>query len=355
MANLKISQLTLGTPAQAGDLLPIDRAGVNFAITAASIAALTSVPVASVFGRTGAVVATSGDYTVAQVTGAASLASPTFTGVPAAPTAAINTNTTQLATTAFVIGQGYVTGGPYLPLAGGTMTGVLTSSVSTGTAPFVIASTTNVANLNASSLGGATFSAPGPIGSTTASTGTFSSISVVQLISTPAASLRFSPGNGITQFFDGTNQETLQIWSGGTLTTVIASAGTSYLSGGNLGVGNTNPLGLFSVGSSSQFQVDVNGNVILTRVSKAGADFAGQATITASTTTKAVAFAANYTGTGQPVIVLTPTSDPLALGVPVGYWVTYSGSAGAWTGFTVNIQTALAGNVTFNYLVVGQA
>jgi hypothetical protein len=36
--------------------------------------------VSSVFGRTGAVVATSGDYTVAQVTGAAPIASPTFTG-----------------------------------------------------------------------------------------------------------------------------------------------------------------------------------------------------------------------------------------------------------------------------------
>lgn len=33
------------------------------------------------------------------------LASPTFTGVPAAPTAAVDTNTTQIATTAYVIGQ----------------------------------------------------------------------------------------------------------------------------------------------------------------------------------------------------------------------------------------------------------
>ena len=32
-------------------------------------------------------------------------ASPTFTGTPAAPTAVVNTNTTQLATTAFVLGQ----------------------------------------------------------------------------------------------------------------------------------------------------------------------------------------------------------------------------------------------------------
>lgn len=62
--------------------------------------------VTSVFGRTGAVTAQSGDYAVAQVTGAAPLASPTFTGVPAAPTAAPGTNTTQLATTAFVLQSG---------------------------------------------------------------------------------------------------------------------------------------------------------------------------------------------------------------------------------------------------------
>jgi hypothetical protein len=78
-------------------------------------------------------------------------------------------------------------------------------------------------------------------------------------------------------------------------------------------------------------------------------------TITAAATTQAVSYAANYTGTAAPVVVATPTSDPLALGVPVGYWVTPTGGAGAWTGFTMNIQTALAGNVTFNYIVVGKA
>lgn len=38
----------------------------------------------------------------------AALASPTFTGTPAAPTAAADTNTTQIATTAYVVGQGYL-------------------------------------------------------------------------------------------------------------------------------------------------------------------------------------------------------------------------------------------------------
>jgi hypothetical protein len=36
------------------------------------------------------------------------LASPTFTGTPLAPTAVVDTSTTQLATTAFVINQGYI-------------------------------------------------------------------------------------------------------------------------------------------------------------------------------------------------------------------------------------------------------
>ena len=59
------------------------------------------------------------------------LASPTFTGTPAAPTAAADTNTTQIATTAYVqteLGDYLTTttaGTTYLPLAGGTLTGDL--------------------------------------------------------------------------------------------------------------------------------------------------------------------------------------------------------------------------------------
>lgn len=58
--------------------------------------------VSSAFGRTGAVVATSGDYTVAQVTGAAPLASPALTGTPTAPTQLDADNSTAIATTAWV-------------------------------------------------------------------------------------------------------------------------------------------------------------------------------------------------------------------------------------------------------------
>lgn len=59
----------------------------------------SSVP--SVFGRSGAVTANSGDYTVSQVTGAAPLASPALTGTPTAPTQSCATNT-DIATQAYV-------------------------------------------------------------------------------------------------------------------------------------------------------------------------------------------------------------------------------------------------------------
>lgn len=57
----------------------------------------------------------------------ATIASPTFTGTPAAPTAAVDTNTTQLATTAFVIGQGYA------KLASPTFTGTVATATLTST------------------------------------------------------------------------------------------------------------------------------------------------------------------------------------------------------------------------------
>ena len=62
----------------------------------------------------------------------APLASPTFTGTPAAPTPAADTNTPQLATTAYVIGQGYLksatAASTYAPIASPTFTGTPAST-----------------------------------------------------------------------------------------------------------------------------------------------------------------------------------------------------------------------------------
>lgn len=106
-------------------------------------------PVTSVFGRTGAITAASGDYSVAQVTGAAPLASPALTGTPTAPTAATATNTTQIATTAFVKAQGYsTTTGTVtsVALSGGTTGLTVTGSPITTAGTITLAGTLAVAN-----------------------------------------------------------------------------------------------------------------------------------------------------------------------------------------------------------------
>jgi hypothetical protein len=63
----------------------------------------------------------------------------------------------------------------------------ITSTVATGTPPLVIASTTNVPNLNASSLNGQTFAAPGPIGGGTAAAGNFTTVGVTGQITSTLA------------------------------------------------------------------------------------------------------------------------------------------------------------------------
>jgi hypothetical protein len=87
------------------------------------------------------------------------IASPTFTGTPAAPTAAVDTNTTQIATTGYVVGQGYLKSSTatstYAPLTSAALVtptisrGVLTSAIET-TSLFA-ASATGTLNYDVSS------------------------------------------------------------------------------------------------------------------------------------------------------------------------------------------------------------
>lgn len=72
------------------------------------MATITATPIGGV-GNTYSILRASIDANLAALNAdlalKATIASPTLTGTPAAPTAAANTNTTQIATTAFVIGQ----------------------------------------------------------------------------------------------------------------------------------------------------------------------------------------------------------------------------------------------------------
>lgn len=94
---------TLASPAFTGSpLAPTAAPGTaNTQIaTTAFVSGALAGTVSSFNARTGAITLTAGDITAA---GGAALASPVFTGVPSGPTAAPGTSTTQLATTAFVM------------------------------------------------------------------------------------------------------------------------------------------------------------------------------------------------------------------------------------------------------------
>ena len=87
----------------------------------------------------------------------APLADPTLTGTPAAPTAAADTNTTQIATTAYVIGQGYLktntASSTYAPLTAANLTRpVLTSAFETATVSATAAASTVNVDLSTSAV-----------------------------------------------------------------------------------------------------------------------------------------------------------------------------------------------------------
>lgn len=108
MANKKISGLPAATvPLNAGDILEIVQGGVNKQVAKSDVAtggggdALTTNPLSQFAATTSAQFAA----TISDETGtgfAVFSDSPALTGTPTGPTAAVGTNTTQLATTEFV-------------------------------------------------------------------------------------------------------------------------------------------------------------------------------------------------------------------------------------------------------------
>ena len=109
-----------------GDMNDVVSNGLNNCITRDGQGGPTANLPMNGFRHTGASngVASTDYATMGQISGLAPLASPTFTGIPLAPTASTGTSTTQIATTQFV-GNSLSS---YLPLSGGTMNGALTIS-----------------------------------------------------------------------------------------------------------------------------------------------------------------------------------------------------------------------------------
>ncbi len=123
-----------------------------------------------------------------------------------------------------------------------TVSKQLISTVITGTAPLVVASTTAVANLNSSLLLGGTWAIPGTIGSTTPNTGAFTTIAASGQITSTLA-------NGTAPFVVASS-------------TVVANLNSSLLLGGTWAIpgtiGSTTPnTGVFTGVTSNTYTTTV--------------------------------------------------------------------------------------------------
>jgi hypothetical protein len=109
----------------------------------------------------------------------------------------------------------------------GTFSGQITSTLATGTAPFVVTSTTVVPNLNASLLGGCYWAAPCPIGSLTPTTGVFTALT---------ANTSFTLNGGTTQI--GTQGTGTKLLTAGTVTGNSKFLCTDNVGGGSATTAN---------------------------------------------------------------------------------------------------------------------
>jgi hypothetical protein len=172
---LLASPVFTGTPQAPTATIGTDN--TQIATTAFVQAATAGAGVSSFNGRGGAVTLTTADVTGA---GGAPLASPTFTGVPAVPTATAGTNTTQAASTAFVAAA----------IAGFTG-GVQSFNGRTGAV--------TLQGNDVSAAGGALLVSPALTGTPTAPTAT-TGTSTTQLATTAFVAAAIGAGGGVNSF-----------------------------------------------------------------------------------------------------------------------------------------------------------
>ncbi len=193
----------------------------------------------------------------------ATLNNPTFTGIPRAPTAAPGTNSTQIATTAFVLAN---LGGPYAPVASPAFTGIPTApSASLGTnttqiatTAFVISNTTGIfAPIASPTFTGVPLSPTASLGTNT------DQIATCAFVIANGGSGGIAIGDPVTGgtstyvlFVDGSGdlgQASNFTWSGSLLSveTLSVNPGGSY----TFAVSSSGPAGSFSAGGTTNVTI----------------------------------------------------------------------------------------------------
>jgi hypothetical protein len=146
--------------------------------------------------------------------------------------------------------------------------GVITSTVSTGTAPFVVASTTKVSNLNVDQLDGADWAAPAAIGTGTPAAGTFTALTANTSLVAATADINAGTidgaviGGSSAQAITGTLVTATTNFSG-PLTGAVTGNVTGNLTGAVTGnvTGNLTGNVTASTGTSSFNDVTINGGL----------------------------------------------------------------------------------------------
>lgn len=159
--------------------------------------------------------------------------------------------------------------GSMLTLTGAqSISGQLTSTLATGTAPFVVASTTAVANLNASLLLGGTWAIPGSIGATTPNAGAFTTLSASGATTFTGTTASLSRSTGAVVIGNGSSGGLGvggAIWCGSFnavgSSTVNNTGGQSLLNIGDNAVSSYSTLRFFGGSGRYNFQLGAQVNV----------------------------------------------------------------------------------------------
>lgn len=142
----------------------------------------------------------------------------------------------------------------------GAFSGQITSTLASGTAPFVVSSNTNVPNLNASSLNGATFASPGPVGSTTPGSGAFTTLSASGTLTTNITGSTQCVHANSAGVLSGTGTDCASGTGNVTTSDSTSTAGNIVTEAGTTGKAITQGPPVGTTGNSTVLETDSTGN-----------------------------------------------------------------------------------------------